>query len=223
MSPATLEPPPPATSPRSRPARDVSAGQRPLPKTIGPRHNGLRMSGLEWDAHRDWVEGYTYELIDGVLIVCPAPGAGEREPNDELAFLIRDFIRHNPAGPAKKTLPEQYITVGPNRRRRCDRAIWLDAVPEDPDATVPDIAIEIVSDSARDRQRDYVDKRAEYATAGVKEYWVLDRHSRTATVYAADGSERTVAEDGVVTTPLMPGFELPMSTFLEAADRYAKP
>ena len=222
MSPATLEPPP-ATAPRSRTAGNVPADRRPLPETIGPRHNGLRMSGPEWDAHRDWVEGYSYELIDGMLIVCPAPGAGERKPNAKLEQLFLNFIDANPNGSMKETLSEQYITVGPNRRRRCDRAVWLDAVPEDPDATVPDIAIGIVSDSARDRQRDYVDKRAEYAAAGGREYWVLDRHSRTATVYAADGSERTVAEDGVVTTPLMPGFELPMATFLEAADRYAKP
>ena len=221
MASAVLEPPVEPAVARSRSVGPV--GQRPLPQKIGPRHNGLRMSGPEWDAHQEWVEGHTYELIDGVLIVCPAPGAGERKPNDVLARLIGNHIAAKPDGPVKETRTEQYITVGPNRRRRCDRAIWLDAVPEDPDATVPDIAIEIVSDSARDRQRDYVDKRAEYAAAGVKEYWVLDRHSRTATVYAADGSERTVAEDGVVTTPLMPGFELPMSTFLEAADRYAKP
>ena len=213
MSTATLDPPRVAPSP---PSGDLP----PLPKTIGPEHNGLAMSGREWDAHEDWAEGYTYELVEGTLIVCPAPSAGERKPNGKLEQLIANYIDAHPDGPVKETLAEQYIVVGPNRRRRCDRAIWLGEVPENPDETAPDIAIEIVSGSRRDRERDYVVKRGEYAAAGVKEYWVFDRFARTVTAFRGGGETR-FGEDAAVTSPLMPGFSLPVAEILKAADRYA--
>ena len=42
---------------------------------------------------------------------------------------------------------------------------------------VPDLVVEVVSSSDTDpksRQRDYVEKRQEYAERGVPEYWIID-------------------------------------------------
>ncbi len=85
----------------------------------------------------------------------------------------------------------------------------------------PTIVIEFVSKGRRNRKRDYVEKRQEYEALGVQEYWVIDRFQRTLSVYGprvgATG-ERIVAEHEVYTTPLLPGFELPLARLFAAAD-----
>ena len=90
----------------------------------------------------------------------------------------------------------------------------------DPLTEVPTIAVEMVSRGRRNRRRDYVEKRAEYAAAGVKEYWIVDRFERMMTVCYVDGSERVVTEAETYATPLLPGFGLPLADLLAAADRW---
>jgi len=108
-------------------------------------------------------------------------------------------------------------------RRRADRVIWagLGRVPN-PRTDIPTIVVEFVSGSRRDRTRDYVLKRGEYLALGVKEYWVIDRFRRTLTVFRPAGKsgpqEQTIREDTVYQTPLLPGFELPLSRLLGIAD-----
>ena len=50
------------------------------------------------------------------------------------------------------------------RKDRKDRKLWR--------TWIPDLVIEVVSESSRDR--DYTEKRDEYWTLGVKEYWIVD-------------------------------------------------
>ena len=94
-----------------------------------------------------------------------------------------------------------------------------------PRRDTPTIAVEFVSGSRRDRQRDYVDKRQEYMAAGVAEYWIVDRFRRTLTVVrpGPDGpQDQVVAESENFMTPLLPGFELPLAGLLAVADRWAE-
>ena len=81
--------------------------------------------------------------------------------------------------------------------------------------------IEFVSAGRRSRQRDYEAKRDEYREAGIAEYWVIDRFRRQMTVFrqpAADVPKLVVREGEVYTSPLLPGFELPVSRLLAEAD-----
>ena len=50
-----------------------------------------------------------------------------------------------------------------------------------------DLVLEVVSPHPDDRQRDLEEKRAEYATAGFAEYWIVDPETRTITVLTLDG------------------------------------
>lgn len=193
------------------------------PTRVGPRANGMLMTPEEYDSIEAWEEGYRYELVHGVLIVSPPAGAGERGPNDDLGHIINDYQRHHPNGPVvDDTLPEQEIKT-PTNRRRADRAIWVglgrDPIPE---VDVPTIAVEFVSESNRDRRRDYDEKLDEYAAAGVQEYWVIDRFRRMMTVFRGTGPELVVKEGETYCTPLLPGFELPLDRILKRADRYPK-
>ena len=47
---------------------------------------------------------------------------------------------------------------------------------------VPDLIFEFVSPSKADRVRDYVEKRADYQRAGVREYVIVDRFEKKVTV-----------------------------------------
>lgn len=192
------------------------------PQRIGPHSNGMLMTPEEFDAIDDWEEGYRYELVRGVLIVSPPAGAGERGSNDKLGYLIRQFrAMHSNGGVMDDTLPSQDIST-PTSRRRADRAIWvgLGRAPV-PGRDVPTIAIEFVSASNRDRQRDYIEKRKEYAAAGIEQYWIIDPFRRRMTVCFKSGAEQVIAEGETFRTDLLPGFELPLCRLLEVADRYA--
>jgi Uma2 family endonuclease len=71
--------------------------------------------------------------------------------------------------------------------------------------------------------RDYEEKRDEYLEIGAKEYWVIDRFRRTMTVYyqaPANPAERILTENEHYTTPLLPGFELPLKRIIDLANLY---
>jgi len=189
---------------------------------IGPESNGMLMTPEEFDALDDWDENYRYELVNGVLVVVPPAGAGERSPNDELGYLLRSY-KESSAGESvlDETMFEQTIVCGGNRRR-ADRAIWtgLGRAP-DPLRDTPTIVVEFVSKSRRDRRRDYEVKRGEYLDAGVREYWVIDRYARTMTAFRPGGEKIVIAESETYRSDLLPGFELPLERLLAKADPYA--
>lgn len=199
----------------------MSIAEISAPTHVGFESNGMHMTSEEFDALDDWDENYRYELVNGVLIVVPPAGAGERSPNDELGFLLRTY-RDTEAGKLviDETMFEQTIVCGGNRRR-ADRAVWtgLGRAP-DPMRDTPTIVIEFVSRSRRDRRRDYEVKRVEYLDAGVSEYWVIDRYSRTMTVFRPDDERTVITEQDVYSTDLLPGFELPLGRLLSKADPY---
>jgi len=187
--------------------------------------NGMLMTPQEFDAVVDYDDRFVYELIHGVLIVSPVPGESERDPNEELGFLLRNHQHNHPQGTIlDKTLSEQYVPL-PDGRRRADRAIWagLGRVPNT-QADIPTIVVEFVSKRKRDRTRDYEEKRREYQTIGVREYWIIDRFARTMTVFknmAGTSSELVVKAEEIYHTPLLPGFALPLSQLLKVADDWA--
>ena len=83
-----------------------------------------------------------------------------------------------------------------------------------------DLAIEIVSASLEDRERDLVTKRIEYARAGIQEYWIVDPAQEAVTVLHLAGdvyTERGVFVRGdVVTSSLFSELALPVAEILDA-------
>lgn len=195
---------------------------------LGPELNGIRMTPEEFDAvgEGEYDPDYRYQLIDGVLIVSPPPLEAERDPNEELGFLLRKYQEENPQGGCLDvTLPEQLVRTA-DSRRRADRVIWVGLGRRpDPDNDVPTIAVEFVSYGRRNWQRDYVDKRNEYLELGVREYWISDRFRRCLTAFRGGGKkqqELTIDEGSICQTELLPGFELAVARVLAVADRWAE-
>jgi Uma2 family endonuclease len=191
-------------------------------RELGPDSAGIRLTPREFD-RSEFVEGWRYELIDGVLVVSPTPLKNERDPNGELEYLLRVYRDTHPQGAClDATLSEETVYAGRNRRR-ADRVIWagLGRLPRRKE--IPTIIVEFVSRGKRDRWRDYEEKREEYLEMGVQEYWVVDRFELTLTVFttkAGKTRKRLFAEKQTYTTDLLPGFELPLARLFTCANRW---
>ena len=87
----------------------------------------------------------------------------------------------------------------------------------------PSIVPEFVSAGKRDRLRDLEEKRDEYMELSVSEYWIIDRFERHMIVYSKQGKKigkQIIHEDETFTTPLLPGFVLPLGKLLALADAW---
>ncbi len=190
---------------------------------LGPGLAGTLMTPEEFDSAEDCDELYIYELIHGVLVVTPPPSEGERGPNELLGNWLFEYRTRHPQGRALDYTLAEHPLHTPKNRRRADRVIWtgLGRVPN-VRRDQPTIVVEFVSAGRRSRLRDYEAKRDEYRQARIPEYWVIDRFRRTLTVFGASGHavpETVVQENEVYTTPLLPGFELPLTDLLAEADK----
>lgn len=91
-----------------------------------------------------------------------------------------------------------------------DRAMWRRWFPE--------LTIEVVSEGSR--ERDYIHKREEYWTLGVKEYWIVDAKLEQVLILRrgkSDWIEKTLGPKDAIETKLLPGFKLPCRAIFEAA------
>ncbi|MBM3996114.1 MAG: hypothetical protein FJ303_18485 [Planctomycetes bacterium] len=199
--------------------------KRPLPEyPFGIHSNGILMSPEEFDKadYEDFDPGFDYELINGVLVVSPIPMRQETDPNEELGHMLRSYRESHPFGMAlDKTLPEQYLRCGRNRRK-ADRVVWagLGRLPRK--GETPTIAVEFVSSRKRDREFDYDTKREEYRKAKVHEYWGIDRFERIMTVHIIHNGfrKKVVTAKQSYRTKLLPGFELPIARLFALADQW---
>jgi Uma2 family endonuclease len=193
------------------------------PISIDHESNGRLLTPREFD-RADFEDGWHYELINGVLIVSPIPSNSETDPNEQLGHWLRTYQEQHPQGShLDRTLPEQTVRIGSNRRR-LDRCIWAGLGRRPKRHERPTIAVEFVSAGKRNRHRDYVVKRKEYLRIKVKEYWIIDRFDRSMVVFTRRGGKtrcKVIKENQVYTTPLLPGFELPLAQLLALADDWA--
>ena len=99
--------------------------------------------------------------------------------------------------------------------------------PRDPDVDAAVAAWQRKLDEADPRgaavigraDRDYTEKRDEYGTLGVKEYWIVDAKLKQVLVLRRGRSrwtETTLAPADACETKLLPGFKLPCQAVFDA-------
>ena len=189
---------------------------------LGPDANGISMGTNEFDSS-EFDRDYRYDLVRGIVIVSPSPSRKERDPNEELGFLLRSYKRTHPDGRnLDATYPEETISVG-NDRRRVDRAIWVGEGSVPAKDRVPSIIVEFVSAGKRNWTRDYEEKRDQFLSIEVAEYWVFDRFARTLTVFKPGSPEvikSVYEEDATYQSELLPGFDLALSELFACVDQH---
>lgn len=192
---------------------------------VGPEDHGKRMPFDDFQ-RAEAADGRRYELARGVIEVTDIPGRRHALIVGAIDVQLAEYrVRHKElvkfiggGSEAKTELPTM------ESERHPDRSIYLTPMPQDEypwDKWVPNIVIEVVSEGAEARKRDYETKREEYLAAGVLEYWIVDPQERTMLALTRHGDtwrEHKLAAGGAWKSPLLPGFELQLEPVFAALD-----
>ncbi len=158
-----------------------------------------------------------HEIIDGVHYVTPSPVTKHQRISRELLYLLVQFLKSHPLGevfdaPFDVVL-SMYDVVEPDLVYLSNERAAL--LTEKNLQGAPDLVVEILSPGTSGR--DVGIKRDLYERFGAREYWVIDPDLEAVTVHRRDGDRLnalgvvTRDTDGVVTSPLLPEFEAPLS------------
>lgn len=167
-------------------------------------------------------DGRRYELIEGELFVSRAAHWNHQLLISNLIFSFRLYLQKHPIG---KVVPEPGVIFSEedavipdvifSTHETIKKNLITSGKYEGKLNAAPDLAIEILSFGKRDLLRDQVHKRKIYGKFGVQEYWIVN--SRTDSIEVFRLKEKTLESAGkyrlenVVTSPLLPNFELPLT------------
>jgi Uma2 family endonuclease len=164
------------------------------------------------------------ELVDGPLEVLPAPTWLHQLILDFLLERIKDHIRRTNCGGKILMAPLPTRLFAGTIREPDLLFVKSENLPKDVRgyADKIDLAIEIVSSGEEARKRDYIDKRADYAKAGVAEYWIVDPDESLVTVLVLTGQEYQVAQEchpgDLARSVLLSGLEIPVNKIWALAE-----
>lgn len=135
------------------------------------------------------------EFADGCLEFPPIPTDSHQALVDHLLDILKSYVRPRQLG-TLRFAPLRLLT-GPKKYREPD-ILFLrqerDHLRHEKYWESADLVVEVVSED--DPDRDWVTKRAEYASAGIAEYWIADPRDRTLTVLTLGPGATTYREAG---------------------------
>ena len=161
-------------------------------------------------------EDQRYELLDGELIMAPAPNLGHQRIDARLGVLLYTFVEQRGLGevffaPCDVVLSNTDVVQPDLLFVSNERAHLLLGGANVLGA--PDLVVEVLSPSTAGRDRTL--KRALYAKHGVKEYWLVDPDARTATVLRlGEGAfevEAIYGEGQTMASPTLAGFTIDLN------------
>ena len=147
-----------------------------------------------------------HELVDGELVDVSGNTLPHNELRDLLIAMLLFYVKGHKLG---RVVGEQEYDFGGNAHGP-DVSFFGPEKAELAEKKrvqrfVPDLAIEIVSDS--DTFAKLVKKATRYRQCGTKEAWILDIESRRAFLFSESGDAK-LDENGVFESSLIPGFSI---------------
>lgn len=123
-----------------------------------------------------------YELIDGELLLTPAPSTRHQEISLEIMLRLALWVKENNLGkvfaaPTDVVL-SKFDVVQPDILFVAKEHLGM--IREESIHGPPDLVIEILS--PKQEKRDLIIKKQLYSTYGVREYWIVDPASESITV-----------------------------------------
>lgn len=152
--------------------------------------------------------GSRYELLEGELLVSPAPG---RRHQFAVASLLMSLTLWARQRGGLSVLPAPLDVVFDDETVLQPDLVMVTADDADgPVTSVPLLCVEVLSPTTR--TRDMGVKRDAYARRGVPRYWVVDPEARAVRGWLLEGTNWVVEAEagpgGTFAPPGMPGFEL---------------
>jgi Uma2 family endonuclease len=192
------------------------------PTTDAQLHLGLldhgRLVSSDEFANASYDEPYTYERVNGRLVVMSPEGTGHVRQSVPWHDRLGAYsLAHSDI--VQAVVSQAWIHIDDDNSRIADLGVYLGGSLEDlniPDQ-VPDLIFEFVSPAKKDKLRDYVEKRADYEKIRVREYVIVDRFDKKVTVLTlgeAGYQERVLTSADVYRSPLLPGFEVRLAEVL---------
>ena len=142
--------------------------------------------------------GPRYQLIEGELIMSPAPNRYHQDISRNLEFILLKYLEEHPVGKLYDAPFDVYLT----RFNVFQPDILFVAKERFAILTVagaagaPNLVIEILSPRTADLDKE--SKRKVYAREGVEELWLLDPELKTVAVYRLkEQPTKPVAEHGI--------------------------
>ena len=155
-----------------------------------------------------------YELVDGDLLLTPAPTPHHQLVAGHLFAALLEFVRGRSLGkvivaPCDVVL-SRFDVVQPDILFIRSERLFI--IGEKNIQGAPDLVIEVLSPSTEDRDRTMKTKL--YARSGVRELWIVDPSAKTVEIFSGAGSElhSTAVVSGAETlrTAILPGLEIPL-------------
>ncbi len=153
-----------------------------------------------------------YQLIDGELIMTPAPTLFHQNIIGNIYQLLRPFVESNDI---------ERVFLSPIDVRLTDTDVYqpdlifiqkdhVSKIGRDKLNVIPDLAVEVLSPSSA--FYDLMHKKTVYAESGVAEYWIVDPKDETVEIFRQDGgrfvSDAYFKNSDVLQSPLFPGFTM---------------
>jgi Uma2 family endonuclease len=167
-------------------------------------------SGWTYQRYLEIDDDERYEILDGELLMTPAPGTRHQFIAGKLYRTVAQFAEDRKLGavlpaPTDVVLDEDEV-VQPDllyiRSERVEEVVGERAVNG-----APDLVVEVLSPSSLDRDRHR--KLEIYRRYGVREYWIVDPANRAIEVLVLEAGEYGLAsfaaETGAVASTVMPG------------------
>jgi Uma2 family endonuclease len=161
-------------------------------------------------------DGKRHQILDGEHYVTAAPYPKHQRVLRELLFRLHSFLREHRLGEVYSApldvVLSRHDVVQPDLLFISNERMPI--LTEKNLQGAPDLAIEILS--ATTRRIDEGIKLERYERFGVREYWLVDPSRATVRIYRRAGehlrkeAELTVAAGDRLTSPLLPGLEIPL-------------
>ncbi|CAN5253559.1 hypothetical protein BH23GEM4_BH23GEM4_07660 [soil metagenome] len=183
----------------------------------------LPEQGCWTDEQYLWLTDETNRLIeftDGYLEVMPMPTDLHQTV---LLFLYESFVSFLRPRGGKVLVAPLRLRLRTGKYREPDLLLLRKA--DDPRRTNrfwrgADVVVEVVSPEKP--ERDWVIKRADYAEAGIPEYWIVDPQKETITVLRLQGSAYVAHGEfgggATATSALLEGFEVEVGAVFATGD-----
>lgn len=160
------------------------------------------------------------ELSDGQIIMSPYPTPLHQLISDNLQFWLSSFVREHGLG--RVLSAPTAVRLWEGKVRGPDliflKTEHLDRIGAKVVEGAPDWVAEIIS--PRSRKIDRVERLAEYAEAGIPEYWLLDPEKQTIRVYWLEGDKysltATYKMGDIAKAETVHGFEVAVSDIFAA-------